>query len=73
MPAWVKRVYHTWEGELCSDEEVMLVVKSTRAAFDELAAAVRDVHPYDVPEIIALPVVVGSQDYLEWINEVVEV
>jgi periplasmic divalent cation tolerance protein len=63
---------YTWEGELCSDEEVLLVIKSTGAAFDELVAAVRDVHPYDVPEIIALPIVAGSQDYLDWIGEAVE-
>jgi periplasmic divalent cation tolerance protein len=63
---------YTWEGELCSDEEVLLVVKTTEAAFDELAATVRDAHPYDVPEIIALPIVAGSQDYLDWIGEVVE-
>jgi periplasmic divalent cation tolerance protein len=63
---------YTWEGELCSEEEVLLVIKSTGAAFDRLAAAVRDAHPYDVPEIIALPIVAGSQGYLDWIDEVVE-
>ena len=63
---------YTWEGELCSDEEVLLVIKSTRTAFEALAAAVRNVHPYDVPEIIALPLVTGAQDYLDWIDEVVE-
>jgi periplasmic divalent cation tolerance protein len=63
---------YTWEGELCSDEEVLLVIKTKAPGFDELAAVVRDVHPYEVPEIIALPIVAGSQDYLDWIGEVVE-
>jgi periplasmic divalent cation tolerance protein len=63
---------YTWEGELCSDEEVLLVIKSTRAAFDELAVVVRRVHPYDVPEIIALPIIAGTPDYLNWIDAVVE-
>ncbi|MGD2145740.1 MAG: divalent-cation tolerance protein CutA [Anaerolineae bacterium] len=63
---------YSWEGETRSDEEVLLVIKTRRAAFDELADAVRNVHPYEVPEIIALPVVAGSQDYLDWIDEVVE-
>jgi periplasmic divalent cation tolerance protein len=63
---------YTWEGKLCRDEEALLVIKTTAAAFDDLAAVVRDVHPYDVPEIIALPIVAGSQDYLDWIDEVVE-
>lgn len=71
IPPSVTSLY-MWEGKLCSDEEVLLVIKSTAAAFNELAAAVRAVHPYDVPEIIALPVVAGSQDYLDWIDEVVE-
>jgi periplasmic divalent cation tolerance protein len=63
---------YTWKGELCSDDEVLLVIKTTGAAFDDLATAVRDVHPYDLPEIIALPIVAGSRDYLDWIDEVVE-
>jgi len=63
---------YTWEGELCSDEEVLLVIKSTRSAFDELAVAVQRVHPYDVPEIIALPIIAGTPDYLNWIDAVVE-
>ena len=61
---------YVWEGELCSDDEVLLVIKSKAALFDELASVVQDAHPYDVPEIIALPIVAGSQDYLDWIEEV---
>ncbi|MGD8244827.1 MAG: divalent-cation tolerance protein CutA [Anaerolineae bacterium] len=63
---------YTWEGEIRSDEEVLLMVKTTAAAFDALATVVRDVHPYEVPEIIALPIVAGTRDYLDWIDEVVE-
>jgi periplasmic divalent cation tolerance protein len=61
---------YVWEGELCSDDELLLVIKSKAALFDELASVVQDVHPYDVPEIIALPIVAGSQDYLDWIEKV---
>jgi periplasmic divalent cation tolerance protein len=63
---------HTWKGELCVDEEVLLIIKTTTPAFDALTSAVKDIHPYDVPEIIALPLAVGSRDYLEWIHEVVK-
>jgi len=63
---------YTWEGKTCSDEEVLLVIKTRSEAFDALADAVRNLHPYEVPEIIALPVVAGSQDYLDWIDQVVE-
>lgn len=62
---------YVWKGELCSDEEALLIIKTRQGVFDELDAAIRDIHPYDVPEVIALSVAAGSQDYLAWINEVV--
>ena len=64
---------YTWEGELCVDEEVLLIIKTTTSAFDALTTAVKEIHPYDVPEIIALPLAGGSKDYLDWIHEVVKV
>jgi len=63
---------YTWEGEVCADEEVLLIIKTTKSAFDELASAVKEIHPYDVPEIIAVPLTAGSKDYLDWIHQVVE-
>lgn len=63
---------YTWQGELCVDEEVLLVIKTTEPAFKELTAVVQDLHPYDVPEIIALPVISGLEEYLDWLDEVVE-
>jgi periplasmic divalent cation tolerance protein len=64
---------YTWEGELCVDEEVLLIIKTTTSTFDALNSAVKKIHPYDVPEILALPVAAGSKDYLDWIHEVVKV
>jgi periplasmic divalent cation tolerance protein len=62
--------FYVWEGELCRDEEVLLVIKTQAEIFeDEMIAAVQDLHPYEVPEIIALPVVSGSREYLAWIDE----
>jgi periplasmic divalent cation tolerance protein len=59
-----------WEGEISSEEEVLLVVKSRRELFEgQLIPAVQELHPYDVPEIIALPVWKGSKSYLDWIGE----
>lgn len=63
---------YTWEGEVCADEEVLLIIKTTESAFDRLASAVKEIHPYDVPEVIALPLAAGSKDYLDWIQQVVE-
>lgn len=62
---------YSWQGELCVDEEVLLIIKTTTRAIKELTAVVQDLHPYDVPEIIALPVAAGSEEYLGWVDEVV--
>ncbi len=57
-----------WQGEVQNDQESLLLVKTRADLFhDQLVPAVKDLHPYDVPEIIALPVVMGSQSYLDWI------
>ena len=63
---------YVWEGEVCRDEEVLLLIKTSKARFDALAATVRQNHPYDVPEIIATPIVAGTADYLAWIGESVQ-
>ena len=46
----------------------MLIIKSTRALFDSLAAELRRIHSYQVPEVLAIPIVDGDQDYLAWID-----
>ena len=62
---------YTWEGEINRDEEMLLIVKSRTDLFEsDLIPAVKEVHPYDVPEIIALPIIMGSEDYLSWIKDV---
>ena len=62
---------YTWEGQVNQDDEVLLIVKSRSDLFEsELVPVVQDVHPYDVPEIIALPILMGSTNYLAWIDEV---
>ena len=58
-----------WEQKLSQEDEVLLVVKSRLARFQQLATAVKRLHSYRVPEIIALPVVMGSADYLRWVSE----
>ena len=63
------RSLFVWEGKLSQENEVLLVVKSRRARFQQLATAVTRLHSYRVPEIIALPVVMGSADYLRWVSE----
>ena len=67
VPA-VQSIY-SWQGAVQSDDEVLLIVKSRAALFEEkLLPAVQDMHPYEVPEIIALPVIMGSKSYLDWVE-----
>ena len=62
---------YLWRGAINRDEEVLLIVKSRADLFEErLLPAVQAIHPYEVPEIIALPVVMGYPGYLDWIQEV---
>lgn len=61
------RSFYRWQGELQEDGEAQLVIKTRAARFAELERFVREHHPYEVPELIALPIVRGSQAYLEWL------
>jgi periplasmic divalent cation tolerance protein len=63
----VTSVYR-WEGELQRDQEWLLVAKSTRDVLDDLVQCVQAIHSYDLPEVIALPVVGGSEAYLRWVD-----
>lgn len=61
------RSIYRWQGKVCEDQEVLLIAKTIGARFNELKIYVSDNHPYDVPEIIALPIVDGHTPYLDWI------
>jgi periplasmic divalent cation tolerance protein len=61
------RSIYRWEGKVQEDAEALLVLKTTRARFDALRDRVLALHPYEVPEVIALPVEAGSARYLAWI------
>lgn len=63
------RSIYTWNGKVNSEPEWQLVIKTTLAQFDPLEAKIRELHSYEVPEIIALPIVAGSQAYLQWISD----
>jgi periplasmic divalent cation tolerance protein len=65
--------YFTWEGKFDEAAEVLMILKTTSAVFQEkLIAAIREKHSYQVPEIIGMPIVLGSADYLKWITDSVE-
>jgi len=58
-----------WEDRIDSDEESLLIVKSKASSLDEIVSLVKGIHSYDVPEVIALPIIGGNPDYLNWIGE----
>ncbi len=63
------RSIYTWQGRTEDDSEVLMIVKTQKHLFGELAARVKELHSYDVPEVIALPVTHGAEEYLKWLRE----
>lgn len=62
------RSFYRWQGAIESSEEWLLVIKTTREKFDALRTTLEKAHSYDIPEIVALPIVEGSTNYLNWID-----
>lgn len=63
------RSIYRWRGKTEDDSEVLMIIKTRENLFDSLKVEVQKLHSYDVPEIIALPISHGSEDYLKWIKE----
>jgi len=61
-----------WLGKIDKADETILMLKTKRRAFNAIEDEVRSLHSYEVPEIIALPVVTGSGPYLDWINKTIK-
>ncbi|MDX1518515.1 MAG: divalent-cation tolerance protein CutA [Gammaproteobacteria bacterium] len=60
--------YH-WQGKVENDSEVLMLIKTTRTAYDALQGAILELHPYELPEVIAVPIDTGHSAYLDWITE----
>ena len=60
---------YKWQDKLEKDAEELLLIKTTADAWDKLEAEIRRLHPYELPEIIAVPISAGSHKYLNWIRE----
>lgn len=65
------RSTYRWRGEVCREEEHLLLIKTTPEGFDALEARVRALHSYEVPEVIAVTVDAGSTPYVEWVRAMV--
>ena len=61
-----KSIFH-WEGKLTEEPEFLMLIKSRSELFEELSLAIKRLHSYKVPEIIAIPIVKGSADYMNWL------
>jgi len=61
--------HYRWQGELCEDSEALLIIKTGKSRVDKIIKRIKDMHSYDVPEIIALPIVAGYDKYLEWVDK----
>ncbi|MBI4849819.1 MAG: divalent-cation tolerance protein CutA [Nitrospirae bacterium] len=62
------RSIYTWQGKVEDEQEVLMIIKTQMKLFDGLKAKVKEIHSYEVPEIIALPIAAGSEDYLNWLR-----
>ena len=66
IPA-IRSIYR-WHGKIEDSEEVLLIIKSSRERFDALRVSLEKLHSYEVPEVIAVPVVDGARNYLHWMD-----
>ena len=64
--------FYWWQGNLEKDQESVLLVKSLVSKVDEIIKRVKELHSYENPCVVALPIINGSEDYLNWIKEEVE-
>ena len=64
----IESVY-LWQGKICDEGEIMLLIKSKTTLFGEIVSAIKENHSYEVPEIIQVPITDGLPDYLKWIDE----
>ena len=62
---------YSWKGGIETDDELLLVIKTRRERLEELRAALVEMHPYEVPELIAVGVEAGNPAYLQWLQETV--
>jgi periplasmic divalent cation tolerance protein len=67
----IESIYR-WEGKIAHDREYQLFIKSTRELFPEIKAAISELHSYHTPEIICLPIIEGSRNYLQWVGDSVK-
>ncbi len=67
----VHRSVYLWQGKVCDDQELLLIIKTTKRQYGQVEATIQELHNYDLPEILAFDVTLGEKHFLNWINETV--
>ncbi len=62
---------YRWQGKLCREEEILLMIKTSSSHLDDIEARIQSLHPYELPEVLAVPCSGGSQAYLAWVLQAV--
>jgi periplasmic divalent cation tolerance protein len=63
------RSIYRWEGKICEEGELLLIIKSIAERFEDVRSRIRQLHTYQVPEVISMPITSGDPDYLRWLSE----
>jgi len=64
--------YYRWKGEFCEDNEALLIIKTEKSRVDKIIERIKEVHSYELPEIIALPIAAGYDKYLAWVESSID-
>jgi len=64
--------YYRWKGEFCEDKEALLIIKTEKSRVDKIIEGIKEVHSYELPEIIALPIAAGYDKYLAWVESSID-
>lgn len=60
--------FYRWEGQFCEDNELLMLIKTVSGRVDPLIARIRELHPYELPEMIVIPITGGNPPYLDWLR-----
>jgi len=60
---------YRWKGDICRDDELLLIIKSRKRLFDDICSRIKELHPYEVPEILSFDISGGSESYLQWLAD----
>ena len=63
---------YRWKGAVETANETLVLIKSVKKNFNKIKQAIKDIHPYELPEIIGIPITIGSHEYLSWLNQSVK-